>query len=41
MNKLKFCQECKKYTLKSSCSECSQETKQAGYKYIRVQKEKS
>jgi hypothetical protein len=36
MSKLKICQKCKTYTLKSE--HCQEKTKEAGYKYITVRK---
>ncbi|MBU2616106.1 MAG: hypothetical protein KKC19_03305 [Nanoarchaeota archaeon] len=36
MSKLKKCPECKKYTLKESCSKCKKETKDAHYKFVRT-----
>lgn len=37
MNKLKKCQVCKSYTMKSE--HCEKETKDAGYKFIKVKKD--
>ena len=36
--KLKICQVCKKYTMKDQ--HCNKETKQAGYKFVKVKSEK-
>jgi rRNA maturation protein Nop10 len=36
MNKLKKCDNCKKYTLKDTCSKCEKKTGQAHYKFLKV-----
>ena len=38
MNKLKKCQVCGSYTLRQQ--HCGKETKQAGYKFVKVKTEK-
>ena len=38
--KLKFCPDCKTYTLKLTCTKCKKPTKQAGYKFIQYEKTK-
>ena len=37
MSKLKICQDCKKYTMQEK--HCGKETKQAGYKFVKVKSE--
>ncbi|MDP3986704.1 MAG: nucleolar RNA-binding Nop10p family protein [Nanoarchaeota archaeon] len=40
MTLLKKCPNCKKYTLKESCTKCKKETSDAHYKFIKIYEKK-